>query len=287
MAGPEEAREPFWAKLTSVVDIEPPEPIYRILARNHVVMPLSQSEGHEECAAFRAQKPLVFDMLDYAHQTLDLYKSITNVTNIKHAATPFVPDGSVPVEDEEAKAELAPNACKILMKARWLGHLSRPDIIKLTNDLATKVQSWLRGDDKHLLRFIQYINSTPHYRLVGTINDIPEQLELRLYVDADFAGDPLSGKSTSGGVRVLHGPNTFFPLAWGSKRQTSTSRATTESDVVSLAYSLYKERFRALQLWEMLLGRNVVFQVFEDNQATSLVVKKGYSPKLRHITRTH
>ena len=26
---------------------------------------------------------------------------------------------------------------------------------------------------------------------------------------------------------------------------------------------------------------------FEDNQATILVVKKGYSPKLRHISRTH
>ena len=25
----------------------------------------------------------------------------------------------------------------------------------------------------------------------------------------------------------------------------------------------------------------------EDNQATILVVRKGYSPKLRHITRTH
>ena len=287
LAGPEEAHEPFWAKLTSVVDIEPPEPIYRILGRNHVVMPLSQSEGHEECAAFRAQKSLVFDMLDYAHQTVDLYKSITSVTNLKHAATPFVPDGSISIEDEESKGELASSACKILMKALWLGRLSRPDIIKPINDLATKVQSWSRGDDKRLLRLIQYIHSTPHYRLVGTINDNPDHLELHLYVDADFAGDRLSGKSTSGGFMVLSGPNTFFPLAWVSKRQTSTSRSTTESEVVSLAYSLYQEGLPALQLWEKLLGRSVTLRVLEDNQATILVIRKGYSPKLRHITRTH
>jgi len=111
--------------------------------------------------------------------------------SLKHAATPFVPDGSVSVEDEEAKGELAPNACRILMKALWLGRLSRPDIIKPINDLATKVQSWSRGDDKRLLRLIQYIDSTPQYRLVGTIKDNPEDLELRLYVDADFAGDRL------------------------------------------------------------------------------------------------
>ena len=82
----------------------------------------------------------------------------------------------------------------------------------------------VQGDDKTSLRLTRYINSTPHYRLVGTIKDDPEHLELRLYVDADFDGDRRPGKSTSGGFLVLHGPNTFFPLAWVSKRQTSTSR---------------------------------------------------------------
>ena len=74
-AGPTIEHESFWAKLTSVVDIEPPEPIYRILGRNHLVMPLNQADGHEECAAFRVQKALIFDMLDYAHQTVDLFIS--------------------------------------------------------------------------------------------------------------------------------------------------------------------------------------------------------------------
>ena len=54
--------------------------------------------------------------------------------------------------------------------------------------------------------------------------------------------------------------------------------------MVSLAYSLYQEGLPALQLWELLLGRTVTL---EDNQATILVVRKGYSPKLSHITRTH
>ena len=92
----------------------------------------------------------------------------------------FPPEGSITIEDDETKGELAPNACKILMKALWLGRLARPDIIKPINDLATKVQSWSRGDDKKVLRLIQYIASTPHYRLVGTIQDKPEDLELRL-----------------------------------------------------------------------------------------------------------
>ena len=31
----------------------------------------------------------------------------------------------------------------------------------------------------------------------------------------------------------------------------------------------------------------MTLKVLENNQATILVVRKGYSPKLRHITRTH
>ena len=146
----------------------------------------------------------------------------------------------------------------------------------------------VQGGDKKVLRLIQYIASTPHYRLVGTIQDKPEDLELRLFVDADFAGDKSTARSTSGGFLLyLSGPSSFFPLAWISKRQTSTSRSTTESEVVSLAHSLYQEGLPALQLWELLLARSVTLRVHEDNQATILVVKKRHSPKLRHITRTH
>ena len=47
---------------------------------------------------------------------------------------------------------------------------------------------------------------------IDRIDRIDGDLELRFYVDADFAGDRLSGKSTSGGYLVLHGPNSFFPL---------------------------------------------------------------------------
>ena len=102
-----------------------------------------------------------------------------------------------------------------------------------------------------MVKIIQCNTSILNFLLVGTINDNPEQLELRLYVDADFAGDCLSGKSTSGGFLTLHGPNTFFPIAWVSKRETSAARSTTESKVVSLAHSLYQEGLPALQLWKI------------------------------------
>ena len=104
---------------------------------------------------------MVFDIYDYALQTVDLYKSITGVNNIKPAATPFAPKDSILEQDKVFRSELAPYACKILIKALWLGRLARPYIVKPINDLATKVQFWIRGEDKKLLRLIQYIHATP------------------------------------------------------------------------------------------------------------------------------
>ena len=66
------------------------------------------------------------------------------------------------------------------MKALWLARLARPDIIKPINDLATKVQSWTKAEDKKVLRLIQYIDATKHYRLVGYVNDDPSKLYLSL-----------------------------------------------------------------------------------------------------------
>ena len=94
-------------------------------------------------------------------------------------------------------------------------------------------------------------------------------------------------KSTSGGYLVLVGPNTFFPLAWVAKRQTSVSRSSTEAEVIALAYSLFAEAIPAMQLWDKLLGRPVELVIMEDNEATIRIVNKGASQKLRHIQRTH
>ena len=173
------------------------------------------------------------------------------------------------------------------MKCLWLGRLARPDIIKPIGDLATQVQRWSRNCDRMLHRLVCYIHSSLQHRLVGAVGDLPDDVRLRLYVDADFAGDRLDAKSTSGGFLVLYGENTFFPLSWICKKQTAVSRSTTEAEVISLAYSLFAEALPTLQLWCTLLGREVDLEVLEDNEATIKIVKKKGSAKLRHVTRTH
>jgi hypothetical protein len=138
-----------------------------------------------------------------------------------------------------------------------------------------------------LYKLICYIKSSENYLMIGRVGDRPEGLSIQLFTDADFAGEKSSARSTSGGLLALVGSDTFFPLAWVSKRQTATSRSTTEAEMISLAHSVFGEAMPALSLWERILGRRISFECMQDNQATLLVAKRGYSPKLRHVSRTH
>ena len=177
LSGPQEENQSFWAELTSLVDVEPPEPVYRVLGRNHYVIN-APPESSKNAALGALKDAVALDMVDYAQQTVDLYLSITGSQKLRHAPTPFCPEGSLVPSADDVKGELAPNACKILMKALWLGCLARPDIIKPIGDLATQVQKWSRNNDKQLHRLICYVNTSKNHRLVGTIRDDPRELHL-------------------------------------------------------------------------------------------------------------
>ena len=275
LSGPAEAHDAFWTLLEKHVDLEDYTPLGRVLGRQHVPV------------IYEGERALAFDMTEYAAQACELYTSLSASKPRRKAATPFVPDGSLCEADDDVRGELAGDACSVLMKDLWLGRLARPDLIKPIGFLATQVQNWTVNCDKQLYRLMCYIHTTRDYQLVGRILDPADQLKLVLFVDADFCGDRLHTKSTSGGFLVLVGPRSFFPLAWVSKTQTSTSRSTTESETISLAHSLFLEALPALSLWEQLLNRTVELWCLEDNEATIKVVQKGFSAKLRHIGRVH
>ena len=57
--------------------------------------------------------------------------------------------------------------------------------------------------------------------------------------------------------------------------------------MVSLATSLFAEAVPMMGFWDVVLRRRMRLIVREDNQATIRIVVKGFSSKLRHISRTH
>jgi hypothetical protein len=160
LAGPQHQHERFWKQLIELIELDPPEPLSRVLGRHHDKVKLNYQSG--ENSAMRASSTAVaFNMSDYAVQCVDLYLSLQEAKKLKHAATPFPPEGSLIASDDEVSGELAGNACRLLMKCLWLGRLARPDLVKPIGDLATKITNWTLNCDKQMYRLICY-KHTPH-----------------------------------------------------------------------------------------------------------------------------
>ena len=192
---------------------------------------------------------LVYNMTDYCRDVVRHYGRITKQDKIKGQSTPYCAEGSLVAADDDVKGQLCGDACSVLMKALWLTRLGRPEPQKAVRDLASHVQTWSVNDDKKLARLIGYLWTTRDYKLTGVIRDRIEDLYIILYVDANFCGGTDNTRSTSGVWLTLAGPNgTGVPLCHITKRQTATSRSTTESEVVSLAFALYGEAIPALDL---------------------------------------
>jgi hypothetical protein len=126
-----------------------------------------------------------------------------------------------------------------------------------------------------LHRLVAYINSTLDVYMTGWIADPPESLELAIYTDADFAGDPDTMRSTSGVFLCLRGPHSFVPLSAVSKRQSCVSHSTPEAEIVAADHGVRTEALPAIPLWEVLLHRLPKFNFYEDNEATLRIFATG------------
>ena len=123
--------------------------------------------------------------------------------------------------------------------------------------------------------------------MVSWVGDRREDLGPHLYADADFAGCPETLRSTSGVFMSVLGPNSFAPLSGLSKKQTAVSHSTPEAEIVAADLALREEGIPAVELWEMLLGRDLRVIFHEGNQAMIQVCKTGRNPTMRHLNRTH
>ena len=229
--------------------------------------------------------PQSLTMRAYAQDIVMDYLRITN-GKLKHVNTPFFANGDI--ETDDSRGELADKASSILMKMMWLAHLARPDLLRVTTWLATKIQKWCSSCDVALFRAICYIESTKSHLLTGYVNDEPEDVFVEFFVDADLCGSSEDCYSTSGAWIQLSGKGThLFHYVGSARNRPSVSRSTTESETVVLANSLFEEAIPLAELFSTLLQRNVLLRMREDNEACAKVCTAGYSKKLRHLKRVH
>ncbi len=80
----------------------------------------------------------------------------------------------------------------------------------------------------------------------------------------------------------------YVPLAWTCRRQTCVSTSTPEAETISLMNCLKGLTLPAMSLLRNVFDDDVIkARIFEDNSACEIIAKKGTSPALAHMPRTH
>ena len=97
-----------------------------------------------------------------------------------------------------------------------------------------------------------YIHHTEDMSLESFVGDEAQHCDPVLFSDADFAGDMVTAKSTSGCYLAIVGPNTFAPVTASCKKQTCVSHSSTESEIVAAEQGIRTEGLQVLAFWELV-----------------------------------
>ena len=165
------------------------------------------------------------------------------------------------------------------MKVLWLARLSRPDLSFAVVSLAGAISKRSRNHDLQLKRLLGYLKSTTHLGLEGFVPSTQVPPALKVYCDADLAGDPLTCKSHTGiFVCLTNDDGLMFPLTWCSKRQTAVARSTTEAELAAANEAVFHEALPVQVLLEKVMRSSISTTLLEDNSSCIQIIRAGYSP---------
>ena len=240
---------------------------------------------------------ITYNMEGFLWQCVERYCELAEKNGynakLKTVSTPFLDDGCLRAAAEcrldggAKEGCLREDASKCLMKILYCARMARFDLLRPTCALASNITRWTEADDKALHRLVCYINSTLKVRMIGFVGDDPSGIIVRLSADADFAGCHETRKSSSGVFKCLIGQRTFFPITGRYCKQTAVSHSTPEAELIAADFAVRVEGIPCLDLWDTLLGKKNSLRFEEDNDATFKIIKKGRSPALGHVKRTH
>ena len=195
------------------------------------------------------------DMAGHAKKCVERYCELANKTTqqLSKVSTPCIDDHHFG-EETKSVGEFSNTCSQIFLKCLYLARIGRPDILWSVNKLARSITKWTKACDKRLNRLISYIHHTCEYKQHCHVGNTAKQCRLGLFQDSDFAGDLEDSKSTSGGSLCVFGSDTFVPISWMCKKQTSVSHSSTESEIISLDTGLRLDGLPALELWDLIVS---------------------------------
>ncbi|XP_028547811.1 uncharacterized protein LOC114578618 [Dendrobium catenatum] len=154
--------------------------------------------------------------------------------------------------------------------------LTRPDISFSVNLLSQHMHEPLQKHFYLLKRLLRYIKGTLHFGLPITKTD----LVLKSFSDVDWAGDPITRKSTTGFCSFLG--DTL--ISWTLKKQNTVSRSSTESEYRALAALTSDIIWLRRLLTDFGISQNYPTNLYCDNMsAIALANNPVFHSRTKHV----
>ena len=282
------------ASIRREIDMDDPEPISRFLGCVHQIT--TSGEPGEQVTSVQ------YKMIEYFSTSVVNFESETGICVTKRKVdSPYAPE----VNDSELTRLMATHgkhakkAPSYLMQLLYGGRMACPQVIVAVQRLAScldtpQTERWSAECDRQLERLYAFVGTNLDKVLCGELSEKDaSELELWFWPDSDLANDKLTTRSQNGFfLEVVGGrdPTTkelrCMPISWGMRKTTSTCIHTQEAETVSLTTFAKTDMIPVQILLSTLLHRPIVCRIKEDNQACIQAIKKGYSPNLRHISKT-
>ncbi|XP_062103692.1 secreted RxLR effector protein 161-like [Humulus lupulus] len=158
----------------------------------------------------------------------------------------------------------------------YLSH-TRPDIGFPVSVVSQYMNNPTEEHVEAVTRILRYLKMTLGKGLLFRKN---ENKEIRVYTDADWAGDITNKRSTSGYCSYVWGNL----VTWRSKKQTVVSRSSVEADFRALALGICEGIWLKKLLGELGVFTEESIQIFCDNQAAISIIKNHvHHDRTKHI----
>ena len=148
---------------------------------------------------------------------------------------------------------------------------TRSDVNYSVNYLSRFQNSYNETHYKYALRVLKYLNKTKDLK-VSYGRNMKNEI-LNCYVDADWAGDKVDRKSTTGFI-IRFFVNVIY---WKSKKQGSVTKSSTAAETVlsALSESVSEIKFITNLLKEFKIKIKKPVQIYGDNSGAIAIEKFG------------
>ncbi|KAJ9522068.1 hypothetical protein QJQ45_005125 [Haematococcus lacustris] len=157
---------------------------------------------------------------------------------------------------------------------------TRPDIAFAVGQLSRFMQAPTQQHQQVAFGLLRYLKRTAK---MGLVYSRSSSSQLQGYVDADYAGDPDSMRSTTGSVFVFNGA----AVTWRSKLQTTVAASTTEAEYQAAAAGTKEALFLRKLLHELEADCDPIPILCDNQGAVALIKNPVESHRSRHIAVAH